>query len=811
MNPTTNNGLARSTAPGEGSHVDPSSGRLTPIPELVGDGEKDPSSYKLSEAGKQLVESIVSVIPAAKATLETLTEKCPTCLDAKDGRGNSVLANIERVALSDKQLAVSMIDRVYHPGNGTQEKHGTCGAESLLKCMNVWNVGEWSRIVADLAVDNRTELKGTSRGPVPLEVPFEARKEDKPADPRDLLDRKVQSALMQFAAPSNAPYSVSQDAFIDVTTGVKTQGGYSKGHARKVIEAFTGQEHREFTGQLGRAGELIPNILKEVKTPGKFMYVALNWPCPSEPFGMHAVAVGSFADELKAVGRSVESGRVYFVNPHGMTVESVAAPSGAHTPPPLADGANLKNPPRRIEHNGLGIQSMTVSDFEKHLEYAFVAEGTALARRVAYVENLDGKFGQVIDQIVGKESKAKIDSFLNESQLRQELKDAMRELSKESPSEYMTRALFAPPYPTPRESLIALRDLYRSMIDAEPNSQQRMTNFVNYFVSSTAGQVHVEKFILKTLHAFVGSVEDEKLQMLNKHADTLRASEQQPFKQFIVARIRSSVEESFKEALRKELISMTKNAPRDSLFSVDVTQPGWSQKVSLQRILEMAQGDGASQRDKTPVANNGYPQRLGDGFSDSRVAAIKTAVNIGVSGLAFSGALEWAGAQIPYPFATYWFSSACMGANLLLNGVLSSLRRFDGQDFKEKTKYLGRTPAEIAKMPVKPVAPTSQELMSSLAVMFDVHLKETGPVVPNSRDDIYLKTLYGAMRELYDFSLSAPKNADVSNLTSSIVRKVNQAHDELGPRGREGFFRGWVVDSAPWYMMPLNIARQFFL
>lgn len=281
-------------------------------------------------------------------------------LDQVDKDGLSVAHHLDRVlqALAHEpetqaHYVQAFLERVYHPGTSTQDAHGACGAESLARVMNIKDLGEWSRVAADLIILQRSTL----RGGLELRPPDDWLKPDISKN-RHCLDALIQSALLRADALPHEYYSNERDKFVDKQTGQERESGFSDQAAQKVANNFFGYSHTMVANPKLSEKGLLDYILKQVN-PSKPVYTVLKWAQPGQPHELHAVVL-----------KEVKSGRVYFSNPQG--------PSGQ------ANGTTvtLNGPEHRIEDDATGYQSMTLAEFKKNIREFLVDDATVNAHQV---------------------------------------------------------------------------------------------------------------------------------------------------------------------------------------------------------------------------------------------------------------------------------------------------------------------------------------------------------------------------------------------------------------------------------------------
>ena len=280
--------------------------------------------------------------------------KIPALL-ATDSRGATVLDNMERILASKsfadpellkmrEELLASSCKILGDPSRITQGNRNTCGAAACAWDFATRDPGETSRVLADIAVKGKAELRN-SREILTLDT---GSVEPDNNGRRVLADRLLQVSIMQYGAGS-ADYRNADDLKHD---GDKTSSGMKPVRTNKLLSAFYGrpavmslmtdfdrvepeQFMKEFNRSLG-----IGNTL-----------VSMQW--GNDPkdkgAGNHAIAVTKIAD-----------GRLYFRNSQGET-------------PLVGNGEEVRGdgPPVRIENRRTGEQSMSIKDFTDRVIWAY--------------------------------------------------------------------------------------------------------------------------------------------------------------------------------------------------------------------------------------------------------------------------------------------------------------------------------------------------------------------------------------------------------------------------------------------------------
>jgi hypothetical protein len=284
-------------------------------------------------------------------------------LDAKDRDGIATFRHLEKILNAPKlgcienkdpnplkdspelreewraHFIAAAVERLHHPGFATQDRHGTCGAESILRLVNIRNVAEWARLAADLVTEGECRISDR----INLR-PADDWAANDISQARQSFDALCQSAVIRHAADlDNCDYRNVDDKFIPRNPPhTPKDGGMSEIAARQLIAALLTEEseisrirdlRREKctnpAEKLGRVAALLGGI-----------YVSLKWP---EHPDYHAVILERY-DPIK--------GEVVFSNPHGQ--------EPAHT-----DGDRLDSPTRQILNNEIGQQAMDEEDFNR--------------------------------------------------------------------------------------------------------------------------------------------------------------------------------------------------------------------------------------------------------------------------------------------------------------------------------------------------------------------------------------------------------------------------------------------------------------
>jgi hypothetical protein len=231
-------------------------------------------------------------------------------------------------------LAADLIDALATFGGSTQDSHATCATETISFLLDHSKPGEWARIAVELWTKGKAELVDSATGKTTfMALPPGASASDHSPN-RTQLDRMMQAAFKNLVAPEGTYYSNAADQFVS-STGQKFGNGITDEDAARILTLLSGKEHSHHVDAQLLAASLSHH-------DGKPLYAALKWSVEGE-HGFHAVAV-----------TEIRNDRVYFRNPWG--------------PSSVENGADLDSPPRRIEDNRTGLESMSIEDFRKRLD-----------------------------------------------------------------------------------------------------------------------------------------------------------------------------------------------------------------------------------------------------------------------------------------------------------------------------------------------------------------------------------------------------------------------------------------------------------
>lgn len=794
-----NNGLNPSNSPGRSPL--PSAGNLPEVRynrELAGTsfGEERPARALNPEERMQVIGEITNLTPGLGARVAELHARYPFHLSAADGNGQEVLEHFNRVLRVDASLGEAMLNRIYHPGHGSQQDHGTCGAESLLKVMNIYDKGEWARVVADLALNNTTTLRGGAT----LTVPEDAR--TMPADPgrpdtRTLFDRKIQSALMSFAAPENFKYDTNSDRWVDGLSGEVRESGYTLEKARDLLREFSNTS-QTVANAVDLGTGLAGRLQAELREQGGFTYASLRWPCPADPGSSHAVALGNFEPELTAAGREIENDRVYFANPHGFTANRM-------------DGHVLQNPPRRIEINDLGIQSMSIGDFKKFVNYVLVATEGALGAQTQLLAEREKLFGAKIDALAKEWAAQTVEKENFSLQLSRGLAMLLNHEVGQPADEGSVRFLLGDPHPVTRERIDAWAERLQQLASPDRTAEERATllgRFIEYW-SITRVETDRERGLFRDhLDPVVRKCEmslERKLNSFLRDADDGARHEAQ---EWIRNRVAVALEAETRRSLSGLLagggdpktggrsgIGLVEKVSIMSLFKVQPSEAQWWTRVNPERIFSIVAPAGP------PTATSASLPATIDGGWSYKTVAVSKAVCSGVAGVV---------ALVGVPSVvdpSFWTCVGVPVGNVFLSAFFAGRERFDGgrfQKFAEGARPHPQLPKEI---------PPIRELIRGMAAAFHTHRASMSPGAPlDGPDSQYLQALYGGMRDLMELTLNEVDAATAKQRTAAVLARITRAHEATKPTELfhpKSALRSWGVDSSPLYAVMGGLARLF--
>jgi hypothetical protein len=345
---------------------------------LGGGGATDPSKQpgKNNFLGPSHLVDLVNRDVNGKPALLDRDSKGKTLLDNLHGLNSARLPeSITSKGMTNASLLADTLEDTALPHNIHQSTKGTCTVTSMQRALADNNPSEYARVMSGLVTsDDGVAMRNgdkLTRAPA---------SEDRPGvgfmgggDTRSDSERLMQSALMDYGNGDTHSYVNRVDANLkpvpkDAPEGTVSEGFrglHPEGQERVMDALFTDHDTVKVSdyalppgtnplaaladGRLTEARDKhVDGMMKQLEARnGDETLVNLKWGDNNSAFGSHAVNV---------VG--VKDGRVLFENPWG--------PRGD------PNGTTYTNPPRRMENNDRGLESMSVEDFRAALEQTFI-------------------------------------------------------------------------------------------------------------------------------------------------------------------------------------------------------------------------------------------------------------------------------------------------------------------------------------------------------------------------------------------------------------------------------------------------------
>lgn len=309
---------------------------------------------------------------------------------SRDSAGRTLLDNLHTLAtgplnpaleqngIRRHELLQGVLQETAAPGEVNQSCRGTCTVTSMQWMLCMREPAEYARLVAGLSSpQGSVQLRnGDTLNLRPTTIlPDETN--------RTPSERFFQSSMMEYAIGNGMIYSNLTDSRHSGFMGMFSEGvalvrrafgaqstvvdngngsGLYDHESTRAMSALFGQPHALDTGNRGffsnlwgamreifsghpenAANHFRPayHVVQSLQANPGPHWISMNWGAPDEHgrvHGGHAVVV-----------TRVEEGRVYFRNPWG--------PRGD------ANGTVYQHPPRRMENNSIGEESMTIEDF----------------------------------------------------------------------------------------------------------------------------------------------------------------------------------------------------------------------------------------------------------------------------------------------------------------------------------------------------------------------------------------------------------------------------------------------------------------
>lgn len=769
--------------------------RLSSIPEVVTvramfDAPAIAAIPGLSAGERSRAQNIIDHIP-------------DTDFNKTDPAGVRVVAHLLRVLnhrvpdaakLEKIEFAISMIERLYSPGASTQGEHGTCGAESISRLLNLKDLGEWSRIAADLI----TSYPFGGGGPVSrttactghrLEAPFDVVQPDVPLH-RSEFDKLMQGTLMNAAGPIGYCYSNQSQSYVapvGTNRASHTSGdGMSLEAARllvgRIIPRVVGRvlqanPHIELERKTLLAGNLLPDLMTHVQSAsGGPSYAVLKWPTASE---LHAVVL---------IGQD-SAGNILFSNPHGQIRGDAPDPRNPRElGAVLPNGSILEEPPRRIADNYQGKQSMTPEEFTRYFHSALVPKfemasnaSSTISSLVDLVKSFEvtlaSSWTREVEVVVPKETSEFLKSEAWATQLAQAVFEAVHPLT---PTLAPLNALLKDP-PIAAQVARELSDLFADADSAK--RQLKIQKVASKIADSLEGDRLVDELLRNREHIVTNDLlnKPELRRALNVARSNYPAAQHVRFNDFI----REQVTVGLSEGLRREIISTAEKiishqanqrnsdrriADTRALFDVDTTRDGWSHRLDVARIMEFAKQSAASAQQR----NKQVPRELGArvhtkelNFGRMYLAATSAVSVLSVWGLpqviqtVFPQTIAWGGS----------LSTICAMGSLGL-GVIASIKKNNGQPPRHRSGYSWsqfRESFEEAKVPC------DAEILAALAATFHAVRGSDPKLSRQPGRAVYLTKLLEAMKEITADGVAGSTSTDQDKKRGDLLSRLDEA------------------------------------
>ena len=280
----------------------------------------------------------------------------------KDKDGKSVVEHLERVAKecdptvlpsgsvqADKLL--ELMQEFASPFNSKQQQDAALAPEAISNIVMLRNPAEWTRLVVELMQKGTAEAAG---GGVELKLPAGMwDPSNKPAwEQRSYCAVLMHSAIKNTFAEAGRSYQFAGDKYrlSNATTGTKGKQGeivakMDSASERKALEALTGS-------CFSPADTLTRHNCERATNRG--LFANLTWSSDPQPKSHTVVIIGCVQEG--------DTTLVEFRNSRG---------SGGWKDGDLVVG---DGPKRRVVDAASGIETMSKEEFDKRLQYAFVAE-----------------------------------------------------------------------------------------------------------------------------------------------------------------------------------------------------------------------------------------------------------------------------------------------------------------------------------------------------------------------------------------------------------------------------------------------------
>lgn len=661
-------------------------------------------------------------------------------LQKTDRNGVPVIDHILMVAHAANRgdYAQTMLERVYHPGLSTQDQHGTCGAESIVRLLNIKDIGEWARVSQELVTSGKSMLRfGTL-----VQMPDDFTKPDASSN-RSNFDALLQSSFMNAAAPVGFKYSNSKQVYINKTERSEVRPeGMASDAAKDLIESFSFRDvsgtlerspHRLVSKEIVTGAGLHEELLKEVAgPPQKPTYISLKWPHQD---ALHAVVLFAYSPNTK---------EVFFSNPHGETKGK-------------ENGDKLSNPPRTIVENALGRQSMTLDDFKRHFNSVLVekyestsTQETKFNKRVNEVAEIESQIGQKLEKSVQGKTKEGVQRLLRENSFQQEMSRAVNEAISSPTPVGLSSFVGAERATTLAQEIKDARN-----IRDDATRASKVDEIVSAFMKGQQVQSLLSEYVQGTGKLVASqAVNDPNLQ---RTIESLKAGGATGVEEFSNRRSLMAVESVAFDSIKEHTRSLITRHTTKSPLEVDTNQVGWFNTLSVSKVFDMLK-----QHDRKERTMSNYPQRLSnDDFSERD--AFKRRVIYGIA--TFVGFAACASAT-----ATLGPGALVLGKGVLFFGGLATMSRSRGlgtdsayswEDFKRFTPG------------------THEEAMHGLASVFK-SLRGDGLGISSRRENA-LKAIHSAMLKLEELHSRNPKGRLDPEQWQQEFRAIDETHKRLRP------------------------------
>ena len=309
----------------------------------------------------------------------TIDKEKHLALVDKDASGAELVDNLLSIAvepihprlISERQtLLKGFIHELANPGELNQASWSVCGTAALYR-LYLHHPSEAARLLRGLiSVEGRCRLQDGST----LErSPFSLLPDTSPG--RSPSERLLMSALME-RANGQLRYCSVCDSHFEVTHGNISHIGLTNAEICVLYKALFNKEFSWMEYPANSADTLIGQ-LHSLTNRNEFVPASIRWnqaealpqtfrhpKIVNEEQHESKILISQGSVSVKADGyhhilvTALQSGRVFFRNLHGKS---------EHTP-----GAELTNPPRRVEDPAQGIESMSIDEFKKRISTVYI-------------------------------------------------------------------------------------------------------------------------------------------------------------------------------------------------------------------------------------------------------------------------------------------------------------------------------------------------------------------------------------------------------------------------------------------------------